>query len=541
MKYSLLISLLLSSAAYSETFEMTAPPVSVTIYSSVARVQRTLAFDAPAGEHRIVVVGLPGEDWFESLRIAPSDGVTVIASSLAQERTPATGDHETSAVKAAKDEVARREEIVAAGRDAIDLIRLRGEAAEAQIGYFNRLGTGGEANGPGTDPASVAATIGDGARAARADSIAARAEIRARERGQKDLERDLEKARQTLASLDGAAALLTLIVSKETDGPALIGLSTMTMAAWQPVYDVFLTRNPAPGLRIERGALIRQESGEDWNDVDLTLSTASIGEIVRPYDLFPDLASIESEEDRRNREARNNDLEAGGMAEPVMEPEIVVEKSRMGMPAVSQTGELVTYHYPHRITLRSDADGMRLALDTVDLVPEVYAKAVPRWNDVAYLAADVTNSAAEVILAGTAFYYADGVFRGTDDFPEIASGDHAEIGFGELDGVKVGRTLSNRSQGDRGFLAGSTTRDETAEIEIRNLTGEGWAVRVFDQVPYSEQDGLKVTYKATPPVAAENVDGKRGILQWNIDLKAGETGTIRLEHSLSWPAGMVLR
>jgi uncharacterized protein (TIGR02231 family) len=229
------------------------------------------------------------------------------------------------------------------------------------------------------------------------------------------------------------------------------------------------------------------------------------------------------------------------MAEPVMEPEIVVEKSRMGMPAVSQTGELVTYHYPHRITLRSDADGMRLALDTVDLVPEVYAKAVPRWNDVAYLAADVTNSAAEVILAGTAFYYADGVFRGTDDFPEIASGDHAEIGFGELDGVKVGRTLSNRSQGDRGFLAGSTTRDETAEIEIRNLTGEGWAVRVFDQVPYSEQDGLKVTYKATPPVAAENVDGKRGILQWNIDLKAGETGTIRLEHSLSWPAGMVLR
>ena len=58
-------------------------------------------------------------------------------------------------------------------------------------------------------------------------------------------------------------------------------------------------------------------------------------------------------------------------------------------------------------------------------------------------------------------------------------------------------------------------------MQIENLTGEVWPVRVMDLVPYSEQEELEITYTADPDVTEENVDGKRGVLAWDFDLEPG--------------------
>ncbi len=42
-------------------------------------------------------------------------------------------------------------------------------------------------------------------------------------------------------------------------------------------------------------------------------------------------------------------------------------------------------------------------------------------------------------------------------------------------------------------------------------------------------------------MSVENLDKQRGILAWDLVLKAGEQQLITLEHSLRWPDGKVLR
>lgn len=181
------------------------------------------------------------------------------------------------------------------------------------------------------------------------------------------------------------------------------------------------------------------------------------------------------------------------------------------------------------------------ALDERDLSAQVTARSVPRHDDTPFLMAEVTNDSGAVRLPGRARLYVDGAYRGQDDVPLIAVGDKAKIGFGAIDVIRLKRTVETRSEGDRGVISKSNQRDEAVVIEVRNLTVEDWPVTLYDTIPYSEQDDLTISYTADPAWTEASAAGRRGLLVWDLELKAGETQTMWLEHSLSWTGGMVLK
>ena len=127
------------------------------------------------------------------------------------------------------------------------------------------------------------------------------------------------------------------------------------------------------------------------------------------------------------------------------------------------------------------------------------------------------------------------------DLEALAPGAKADLGFGAIEGIRLRRDMPERAEGDRGIITTSTQIEESGVLEIENLTGEAWPVRVMDLVPYSEQEDLEISYQADPPVSEENVEGKRGILAWDFDLAPGETKAIMLESLISWPEGKILQ
>ena len=66
-------------------------------------------------------------------------------------------------------------------------------------------------------------------------------------------------------------------------------------------------------------------------------------------------------------------------------------------------------------------------------------------------------------------------------------------------------------------------------------------MRLVDQVPYSEEDDLDVSYSADPPETEAGKDGQRGLLAWEFDLAPGEEKVVTLRHTLRWPEGMEVR
>ena len=529
-------------SAWAETIETSAPVTEATLFGYGAMLTRHATFTAPAGSHEILISGLPAGTDAATLRIHAPQGVTLGAISLADGRLPVAEAAQRPEVEAAEAEVRRLEDVLRGKEAAVAAIRARAEAAAAQIDVLRGIGQtqAGVAAGSATldQIRAVGKLVAEEVLAARTAALAAEEEAIAADRALLSDREALEAARQALAALttdEAEGTTLSVALVTGADGPVDLRIDSVTdEASWSPVYDARLTRQGGAALTLDRGVILHQDTGEDWRDVKLTLSTAHFGERTVAGTLWPQLRRIASEEELQSRMS-STDM---ALAEPVAEA-VVASAPNTGMTA-EFVGMTVTYAYPTEVTIRTGVDALRLPLDQLTFAPDIRADAVPMLETTAYLSADFTNDGKEVILPGPVTLYHDGALVGQTDLGLIAAGDKATLGFGPIDGLRLTRTVPDRMEGQGGILTTSNEWTETAILKVENLTGEDWPIRVTDQVPYSEQEDLVVTHSADPAPTAEDPEGQRGLLQWDFTLAAGQSQEIRLEHQMKWPDGMAL-
>ena len=527
--------------AYADTIAAPSHVDHVTLYNWGATVSRTVQFDAPAGVHQIIVPDLPYGTTADSLRVAGSDGMIIGAVSLSTDRLPATTSEKLPDVLAAEAEIERLEAVLRDRDLAIATVRLRVDAANEQVGFLHNLALGTDPLTPDalTQLRALSQMVGTEVLAARQAALTAETEAQGLERDRVTDQEALDLATQALAALQTVGAdyaALTLTV-ETTGGPGQIVVTTQTdQASWYPVYDLRLTTGDVPALAIDRGVVIAQYSGEDWLGVDLTLSTARPNGQSSPTVLYPWLRSI--------YEPQPIIDSLGGFASEAVEAPIVMAEPALmatrGMD-MQMMGQTVVYHYGSGVDIRNGVDALRLALDSLAVTPTVRATAVPARDQVAYLVASFDNTTAETILPGTAQLFLDGALTGSAQLPLVAAGDTTELGFGALDGLILTRTVPNREQGEAGIITSSNQITEQAIMTVENLTGKAWALRVIDQVPYSEQTDLQISYAADPAATITDLEDQRGILAWDMDIGVGETRVIKLQSTLNWPTDLELQ
>ncbi|MEO6298524.1 MAG: DUF4139 domain-containing protein, partial [Paracoccaceae bacterium] len=345
-----------------------------------------------------------------------------------------------------------------------------------------------------------------------------------------------QDAEAALDTGDAAYAALSVMLTTQGEGGHLVVSSFVYDASWAPVYDMALDRK-AGNLAVDRGVLVSQSSGEDWAGVELTLSTARPSEQSAPTALWPELRAIGDP----NPPAPPMDMAvAGGMDAPVMEA-APTAAAKTETATLAYQGDTVVYHYPSAVDVASGVENLRLALDQVSFDVKIEARAVPRYDATAFLLAELTNDGKEILLPGTAYLHRDGALVGSVQLAVLSPGDKAELGFGAIDGLRLKRDMPQRAEGDRGVFTTSTQIEEKAVLEVENLTGESWPVRLMDQVPYSEQEDLQISFTSDPEPSEKDVDGKRGVLAWEFDLAAGEKKAVTLDSVMSWPEGKVLQ
>lgn len=524
--------------AFADTIPAPSKVDHVTLYNWGATVSRSVNFDAPAGVHQIIVPDLPYGTMADSLRVAGSDGLTIGAVSLSTDRLPATTDVKSPEVLAAEAKIDRLEGVLRDRDTAIATVRLRIDAANEQVGFLHNLAVGTDPLTPDTleQLRALSQMVGTEVLAARAAALTAETEAQGLERDRVADQDALDQANQTLAALQNVGAdyaALTLTV-ESTGGPGQIVVTTQTdQASWYPVYDLRLTTGEVPALDIDRGVVIAQYSGEDWLGVDLTLSTARPSGQSSPSVLYPWLRQIVDQ-------VVIDDMLQRGSADMPMAT-VAAAPTVSGGLDLQMLGQTVVYHYGSGVDIRNGVDALRLKLDSLAIVPTIRATAVPARDSVAYLVAAFSNTTAETILPGTAQLFLDGALTGSAQLPLVATGDKTELGFGPLDGLILTRTVPNREQGGAGIITSSNQIEELAVLKVENLTGKAWPLRVIDQVPYSEQTDLEISYSAEPPATITDLDDQRGILAWDMDIGVGETVEIKLNSRLNWPTDFTLQ
>ncbi len=519
------------AAGFAADFNLPAPVTEAEIYLQGATLLRSGTVDLPAGTHRLLVPysgghGLPD--------IALSNGtlgaVEILPEAIADGRTFLTPAQQT-----AHEALLAAEEAAHEAEDA----RLRAAAAmksaEDQLSFLRSLG--GESLSE-LDAKAMEATLDllatrvAPAEVARTD---ARAELRTAERAVEEAERDLAQARIDLRATGanlGPLSLLAVGVTMAEAGSVTLEIESFSdQAGWATKYDVSLGADDV--VTLDRKVDVWQRTDLPLTDVAVTLSTADPFAQTAPNPVFPDQARLRQEEPERARE----EADLGAASESVFRAP--PRPAAMAEPVVAQAnfdGPVVTYDYPEPVTLPAGGS-VTLALDTQTLDARVFNRANPRVDQTAFLMAELTNSTGEPLLPGAATLYREGARIGESRLPLMPAGDEVELAFGPQEHLRLEFIRRLNSTGDRGLFFTSGTRQQDLLFRVRNLSTEPEVVETRFALPYSEEEDLEVAITTTPEPDARNVEDRRGVAQWDLEVAAGAEVEVEIGVTLEWPEG----
>lgn len=544
MKHAIFATALfpLATPLWADDIRLNAPVTAATLYSEGATLTRAVPFSAPAGRHDLLITNLPKSLDPMSVRVA-LDGAKLGAVTVRHERVYPHHQDDSPELAAAKSELEFLENDWQAASDSHADVMMTAEVARARLAYLSTL------QGPTETAASpdvlkeTMALVGRETLAAHRDIATAERDARQYEKQLEELRQPLEDARQLVEALTPTAsdnAMLAISISADAATEGTLTLTHLTQfARWVPAYDVHLNNTATPQLSIERGAFVSQFTDEDWNDVALTLSTSRPDAQSDPSGLYPWRRHIEEKQQLMQKPASGRFAELDmSAAAPQMELAVVEDAAAYSFG----DGINATYVYPTPVSVSSASDALHLALGTLDLSPDTYAFANPMRDETAFLMAEATNDAGELILPSPqANFYLNGTYIGQQEMPLIAEGDDIDFSFGPINGLRLTDTITNKITGDKGVLTSRNEQSETRVLTAENLTNKAWDLRLLGRVPYSEQEDLVISHQASPTPTETSFEDQRGILMWEHTLPAGKRFEVELSHKIQWPSEMILR
>lgn len=540
------LMVLIASSALGDDIPAESDITAVTLYPAAAMITRTVPFVATAGDHRILIADMPDYFDFQTMRITGQGAFRLGAFELRADNLAPSEPVETPESRALKAEIERLEDAITAKDYEVEAATLRQRAADAQLAFLNAVGQAKAADqmdeASVDDLRAIAAMIGaeslaalEQAHQSRIDATALRAEAN-------DLREDLDKARQELAALllpVDDSPQLAVRIEADADVSGILEVSYyIDEARWTPIYDFSLTLGNLPALTIERNVQIAQNSGENWDNVAMTLSTAMPSFQSAPSYIGPIIARIDPPIVYAERSASLAD--GAVMAAPM---EMLIEAPMMAarsQASAALQGLTVIYNMPGTVNLAGDGTPVQLALDSKETSPEISALAVPRSDPSAFFMAHITNDSGEIYLPGTVRLFRDGAMVGETQLELTAAGASVDMAFGAIEGLQVSRRILSREEGDTGVFTSSNRRGDQFEITAKNLTGQPYDLRILDRYPVSEQEDLVIDRQANPRVSETDVDGKRGVVAWDISIAPGQEQQIRFGYEIGWPTGMEL-
>ena len=376
------------------------------------------------------------------------------------------------------------------------------------------------------------------------------------------LQAKIEAVQQQLNELRGAGGrsvkTVTVRIAAASTGQLDLALSyALPGAAWAPAYDARL-RTDERAVELTYFGVVRNNTGEDWKTVALTLSTARPSMGGGAPELDPWIVDVMQ---ARPMAAMRRDkmMMADEAAAPMQEfagnfvakaaapaPRPIVEAATISA-AVESTATSATFKIPVAVTLASDNSTQKVGITTFKLAANLQYQATPKVREAAFLSAYTTNTSDYPLLAGAMNTFLDGTFVATSQLKTVMSGEKFELALGADEGVAIKRKLVNRFTEDTGLT--SSGRRTTYEVLVTVTNNKKTAERVVfkEGVPLSRDEKITVKIitpaerdtgtKAAPKEVTMEEDGK---LVWRLDLKPGEKREIPLKYSIEHPANLAV-
>ncbi|HUL53337.1 MAG TPA: mucoidy inhibitor MuiA family protein [Opitutaceae bacterium] len=326
-------------------------------------------------------------------------------------------------------------------------------------------------------------------------------------------------------------------------------------ANWAPSYDARL-RAADRAVELSYFGLVRNATGEDWNDIALTLSTArpSLGggapelrpwivDVARPIRLdMPTVGGLMRDKRASVDEAK---LQAFNVQAAANAPAPAEQDAGVLTAAVETGATSATFRIPVAVTVLSNNTVQKVSIATAKLAANLQYQATPKMMEAAFLSAYATNTTDYPLLAGAMNTFLDDTFIAASRLKTVMPGEKFELQLGADDGIAVKRRLVNRFTENTG-LTGKGRRI-TYEFLVTITNNKKTAERVVfkEPLPVSRNEKIEVSLltpaesdvgtKEKPNEVTREEDGK---LVWRLDVKPGEKREISLKFTVEYPGDL---
>jgi hypothetical protein len=559
--------------------------VHVTVYPDSALVTREVEVPAGAGTVELVVSPLPERTVNSSLYSENADGIRVLTTRF---RTRPVKENTREEVRKLEDEIKK---LQATSRK----LQADMEACKQNMGLLGKLENfttvstqhateKGKLDSEAT--IALAKYLMDGRGEKTKEMVALQQQM---ESNAEQLEFVQRKLREMSAGTSKTERDAVIVVDKANAAAGQVRLNYLVDAAsWRPQYKLRAGKDLKANVQLEYLAAIVQQTGEDWQNVNLVLSTAQPmlnaappdlkmlavavvpkgtpmgGTIVRAPQPMPNMPAqqgqppanksygaipnpqglitsadldntakqlrqqAQQELNQKNAFAGNTIWNYAGALDQANDLILNPDGRVTGKvkPRIHREGPSVTYHLNARLTVPSRNDEQVLEVAKLDMAPEYYYKAVPVLTPHVYRQASLTNKSKHVLLPGEATMYNDTDFVGRMDLPLVAIGEQFTVGFGTEPQLQVNRQMIEKS---RAMQGGNQVLKYEYRLLVNSYKPDRIKLQVWDRLPYAENETMGVSLvKATPEISKDSMylreERPHNLLRWDLDVDPAMNG-----------------
>lgn len=307
-------------------------------------------------------------------------------------------------------------------------------------------------------------------------------------------------------------------------------------AGWTPSYDVRSSSTSEP-LQLSYKASVYQKTGEKWDNVLITLSSANpsrsnVVPTLGTYWLdFSQPAATYSTQRKTSARGKEAVAMLERRAEPVEDAMPELEESTV--IEVGQQKAQFGYEFDIKKQLSIPSTGKSITTEIARYeLPATYEyRGVPKLDKDAFLMAYATKWNHLNLLEGEANVYFDNSFVGKSILDPNVASDTLNFSMGRDQAIRLQRVKVNDSSSRR-FIGSNQEQTLTWRITVKNTRQEKAVITVEDQTPVSRNSDISVTVEE---VSGGMRNDNTGIVKWKLDLQPGEQREMTLKYKVKYP------
>ncbi|HPS57350.1 MAG TPA: mucoidy inhibitor MuiA family protein [Spirochaetota bacterium] len=299
---------------------------------------------------------------------------------------------------------------------------------------------------------------------------------------------------------------------------------------WQMTYDFRASRTDN-SIEVILYADVFQKTGEDWENIDLSLSTGAPQNNIAIPDLAPwYLNKREEYKSKRDYESASGMYDKKAMKEEAYAAD---EDNQAVIPeaTVQTKGLFLEVKIPVRQTIESANRYQKKLIKSYSFKSgkglKYYFKTVPDSSGKVYLMAKTANQTELPWLGGEAQVFLENEFIGRVQIPDTSVGKEEDLVLGISQEITAKKELVKKYEDKSGVFGGKKRMVYSYKITLENNSKETAEVLILDNFPVSQNDDIKVEIEKLSAqyqedeIIKKTTEYQQGIRKFTVTLSPG--------------------